>query len=83
VKYLVENGIREKEYKGSDGVLDAAVKGAASNMVPGHLEIIRYLASRGCRLSPDKLKEYTEKEVAFGEYYMNPELQALLKKLFK
>lgn len=83
VKYLVENGIREKEYKGSDEVLNAAVKGAASNMVPGHLEIIRYLASRGCRLSPDKLKEYTEKQVAFGEFYMNSELQALLKKLFK
>ena len=83
VKYLVENGIREKEYKGSDEVLDAAVKGAASNMVPGHLEIIRYLAGKGCKLSPEKLKEYTEKEVAFGEYYMTPKLQNLLKKLFQ
>lgn len=62
IKLMVENGLDLQSGKKShDGpALRSVVLGACAYMVPGHLDCVRYLTSKGARLDPEELNSLVE-----------------------
>lgn len=80
LKLMEENGLPTDSSKDSNSgsALREAVLAACVYMIPGHLECIRYLTSKGLRLDKDELDKLLAGKVLFGDHYAPEPLRKVL-----